>query len=303
MSLLDPSPKKHAPPTPGWLRVGMILFMLYVLSVAYRGYRSDSPEDAALKVENYPLLNQAITLDYWQQAINPGLGTELRVAEINAGEGDGAACGQRVVLAVRQPTAEESPQPIPAEMLPEAPLEFTLGDGTVRVLWDRGARGMRRGEVRFLNASSLWLEGDERELRYDAVLELQALTPFLAEGAPQQQQVNLREGMGVPISCGDAIGLHFRLLDAQGEVVYQLPEIVPYRVGSGVYGHGIDRGLIGLQKHGLRRLQIPPAYHAGARDDVPFPSEQIAIVEILPVAYKESQTVTDEKEPADVSDR
>jgi hypothetical protein len=84
----------------------------------------------------------------------------------------------------------------------------------------------------------------------------------------------------------------WRLLNLKGEVLAEqikAEEQAFLTIGRLQMGHGVDRGLLGIETFEVRRLEIPPPYQP-SESALPFPKDEIAIVEIQRMPYKSEAT-------------
>jgi hypothetical protein len=99
-------------------------------------------------------------------------------------------------------------------------------------------------------------------------------------------------GRGGGAYCGDTIPVTWRLLNLKGEVLAEqikAEEQAFLTIGRLQMGHGVDRGLLGIETFEVRRLEIPPPYQP-SESALPFPKDEIAIVEIQRMPYKSEAT-------------
>lgn len=294
-------------PMPGWLKLGLILFLVYVV---YTGYQGAKDPDSELQLHEYPALQDFLSVTRWQTMLDPGYGREIQVSDKVEGVGAGAACGQTVTLRVQ-------PLEVPEGFaVPDAPLRFRLGAPDAPPVYARAVRGMGKEGVRYVRLGPRLIDPQaDPEAGPDAklVLELEAITPFLPDTGPEAafSWEDQEDGRGVPVSCGDVTALAVRLLDKEGAETFRPDEPLVMTVGEGALGHGIDRGIIGLKPYGVRRLRLPPPYQPQHATPVPFPSDDIAIVEIQPLPYNNGEEpanlpenpIQTEKELQDGADR
>ncbi len=304
---------KSPTPRPRWLQILFWLFVAYVLMVAFRGERvpdeeaSITPKDEAVqgKLDAYPAIQEFTSINRWRRFANPSLGFELDYQDVEAGSGDGAACGQRTTFEVR--ALDEASQ---AQVPVDQPMTLLL-DGAEDTPFAGAIVGMRAGGVRQVSMGPLWFDAHALDdaMRYRFEIRMQSLTPSAGDAIGFSAQ-QVEEGTGLPARCGDTIQLYMRLWSADNKELYRTPEDAPQEllIGAGTLGHGLDRGLVGMTAGVVRRLMIPPAYQPKG-GDIPFPRNEIAIVEVIRVPYNviENQPTiqpeTDIEEPDNEPDR
>lgn len=289
-------------PGSGWMRVCVILFMIWMGFTAYRQEQKASEGDKeAITFRRYEAIQEFSNLDEWIKVANPSYGRFIETKEIRVGEQDFAACGQKVRLKIKAVPQEE--QVLPDALSPPEPVEFTVGIDAPLEAWDRGVRGMRKGGIRNIIAGPRLVFDDVDDPDAPPVyfeLNLLDVQPNVAPDQPAFGYTKVKRvvvSTGTPVSCGDDVALLVKLYDKEGKTLYTTEKDGPlrYRVGTGAYGHGMDRGLIGMHVHEERRLIIPPPYQP-QQSKLPFPKDEIAIVELMRVPYKD-----DDVEPSDES--
>lgn len=295
MGIFDQKPSNNNP-TPGWMRALLILFILYAIATGYQSANHPENPNPQLAIENYPALENFVSAERWQTILDPEYGSELEYSEREIGVGDYAACGQRVRLQIELQELPDTVLPEEFEV-PDEPITYMIGDATVHRLWDRAVRGMRKGGKRRILAGPRLLGLDPSTPQTNLpvfLIELLELTPFLAEDATSFEYQTMVNGKGIPVSCGDRIKLRVQLLNQENDIVYDSVTPIDMVVGETALGHGIDRGVIGLKPEGVRRLHIPPAYLPREKTAIPFPEDEIAIVDILAMPYIKPESTSEE---------
>lgn len=269
-----PTKKDPIPPTPNWMRGGLLLF---IVLMAYTGYKNekryDEGDENAPSIKKYQAITAFGDVDGWRRTLNPSYGKSLNFEDLKKGDGDFAACGQKVVLKVDLAEENEPPLPNGVDIPPEA--KFTIGKDEIVEALDRGVRGMRTGGVRRIWAGPRLVDPSEKDpdaAPYVFDLQLVALEPSLPKDQQVLQFARLMEGYGAPLHCGDNAVVQVRLYDAQEKLLYETPEDAPAKfvLGDGSLGHGIDRGMVNMLAHETRRFVVPKAYAPPAKSPVPF---------------------------------
>lgn len=287
---------------PKWMKWAMGLFMAYMMFVAYGGEKDENGE-TQLTIKKYDAITEFTDVNRWRMFANPNLGRELDVVDLVDGEKDSAACGAKVTLAIK--AVEDEGLVVRDDIVPKEPITFTIGSGDMP--WDRAVRGMKQGGVRNIQVGPRMLDEqapyDNPRAQFE--LTLQSLTPNL-DGGVKLSYTRERRGMKLPISCGETGSFAVTIWKADNTELTKRGEDNPITLtlGSGVYGHGLDRGLIGMQLGEIRKLIIPPAYQAKSGELV-FPQNEIAIVEVMRVPYnatenEEQETEEVEAEPTEI---
>ena len=156
-----------------------------------------------------------------------------------------------------------------------------------------GKRSIKVG-ARLVNREETTLDASDHMY----TLQLKELTPTLPKDSMPFSYTIVREGIGsATLNCGATQALKIRMWGKDGALVYETkdePKII--HVGYSELGHGIDRGVIGMLEGEIRQLMIPPAYQPKT-SDIPFPRKEIAIVEVMRIAYKEPENKPSTEEP------
>ncbi len=305
---------KKDPHTPDWVRWLVGLFLLYMVFVGYVEEKDKTPdsispagEEEDLGLKNYPEIKEFFSIDRWHRVIDPEFASDVDYEEIREGTGDIAMCGQQVTVKItylekraREEGIEDYYQMSPEA--PEEPITFIIGDGTTRESWQLGVRGMKLGGTRFLafGPKLVWPHKEFDDVDAPMVpflFELKDLSPRANETLRFSSETIVKgiepyRGLHVHASCGDEIAFLLRLYNAAGVLLYDSQvQGGPFvtTVGQGEFGHGIDRGLFGMKYQEARRLMIPPSYQNDTDSGLPFPRDEIAIVELLRIPYTEEQ--------------
>jgi len=289
--------RKRKQTTPPLMRTAIILFIIWAAVVGYRNEQhADQGDPDAVSLKRYEVIQEFSDIDRWMRIANPDYNRTIEVQELKPGSGDKAACGQRVTLEIHALPLEG--QTLRSEWQPQKPVRFTIGRGEVIEAWDRGVRGMQLGGVRRVIAGARTLDPDNTDIdARPAVFDfkLKALEPqATAEGSDFYYQI-LNPGVedrqfALPFSCGGRAAVRVISMEsADGSLLYEggPEDIERFTLSSGIYGHGFDRGLIGMYAAEIRRLSIPPAYQPQGESPLPFPRDKLVIVEVQRVPYKE----------------
>lgn len=282
----DKQPQKGE--TPKWMKWAMGLFMAYMLFVAYSGETvNEETGEAQLTIKKYDAITDFVDVDRWRMIANPNLGRDLDYVEKLEGEKDHAACGQRVTLAIKAIDGEGLA--LRDNLVSEVPINFAIGSGDMP--WDRAVRGMKEGGVRDIQVGPRMFNPeaahDDPPSRFELIL--QSLEPNL-DGGMSFSHTREKRGMDVPISCGEEGRFAVTIWSSDNSELSKHTEdnSIQHRLGSGEFGHGLDRGLVGMQIGEVRKLIIPPAYQVSS-DALIFPKDEIAIVEVKRLPYKASE--------------
>lgn len=292
-----PTKKDRVPPTPTWMKGGMVIFVVAMAISGYRGEQRASEGDPnAVTIKKYDVLRKFGDIDQWRRVANPSYARDIRYEDLKEGIGDFAACGQQVTVhVVAYPDQDKRVTP---ELMPQKPVKFTIGDKSVPEAWDRGVRGMREAGERRVWAGARLVFPEITDPDADPVVfdfQLQSMTPNLASGDKPLVHKITGPGAGHPVSCGEEIWVRARVIAADKSVKYESPEDAPlhFVLGDGTYGQGFDRGLVGMNEGEVRQLMIPAPYLPKG-NVIPFLGDENAVVEVQRLAYNEKKS---SKEP------
>lgn len=281
--------EKDLPPMPDWMKWSMVLFVAYLAFTGYQGEKSEDPERPNLK--KYPAITEFADVDRWYRYANPGYNRRMEYEEVAEGLGDFAACGQTVTLNIEATEPEDAVRS--PELNPKDPVVFTIGHQSVYEAWDRGVRGMRLGGKRKIHVGSRLIDKSQKEMEasdYVFHLSLVDIVPRGMAGGLTQTFSVMREGGGIPISCGELGLFSYVVRDVRGTVLFDAADSpILLRLGYSELGHGMDRGLVGMMIGEIRRL-IVPSHYFPEKSDIPFPKDEMVIVEVIRVAYNEEKS-------------
>ena len=288
----DEKPKKPGA-MPRWLRYLLGFFMAYMMFVAYRGEHVDGEEGHAQpKIEKYDEISKLVNIDRWQEIANPNRGRDTEMLDVVEGEFDGAACGQKVSVEIAG--LQEDDLPDAQALAPVGAQEFIIGQGEMP--WDRVVRGMKQGGKRKVQLGPRFFHEDAPadDLPYRFMMEMKEVSPNV-EGGVGFSSTTLIKGEDLPISCGETGAFAFAVWKADNTEVYTSDPKKPtiHTLGSGDLGHGLDRGMVGMQLREIRRLMIPPAYQKSGGEII-FPKHELAIVEVMRLPYKKADDEANE---------
>ncbi|MCI5049489.1 MAG: FKBP-type peptidyl-prolyl cis-trans isomerase [Rickettsiales bacterium] len=300
--MFKPDPEKAR--MPKWMRGMMAVFLAYILFSGYQNEKTEETEpgqetkktleDKVPRLSNYPKIEEFVSVDRWHRILDPSFNKHIDVHEVVEGEGEYAACGQKVSIeaeALEVPGYQYAP-----EVLPEGgKASYFIGRGEISELWDRAVRGMRVGGERAIQVGARLVDETQEDpdaKDYAYKLKLTSLEPndmTAKEGELGFSFSTHRKGVGVPASCGELVALKIRLWNTEGTLVHDTgEEPIVMRLGYGKVGHGIDRGAVGMTLGEIRRMLIPQAF-LPKKSDIPFPKQGLAIVEVMRTAYKEEE--------------
>ncbi len=303
--------KREAPKLPGsqWMRVGMVLFISWMAFVGYQNEeKANQGEENAVSIKRYDAIQKLTDTDQWARNVYPSYGKSIRYQDVTKGIGDVAACGQKATVKII--AYAEKDKPLEDFLRPKKPVTFTIGVDAPNEAWGRAVLGMRVGGSREMSVGARLVYPDAKTLPiegYQFDIDLAALDPLASNPAAVFSHSVVQEGSGEGLNCGDEATIFLHMWSAKGALLFTTNDRDPLtlQLGRGQYGHGLDRGLVGLEPNEIRRLTIPPEYQNQKIEPValrlPFPSNEIAIVEVTRVPYKDEHKTSpkESKEPDD----
>jgi FKBP-type peptidyl-prolyl cis-trans isomerase len=289
--------KRDVPKLPGAqaMKIGMVLFVSWM---AYVGYKNEQDakegKENAISLTRYEAIQKLTDTDRWAREVYPSYGKSIRYQDVVKGTGDVAACGQKVTVNIT--AYSEKDKPLESFLMPEKPVTFTVGVDAPNESWGRAVMGMRMGGVRQLSVGARMVYPDAKEPpieSYQFDVELVALEPLATNPAAVFSHSVVQEGVGDGLRCGDEASILLHMWSVKGALLFTTNDREPLtlHLGKSHYGHGLDRGLIGLEPGEIRKLTLPPEYQIQTVEPVslrlPFPKDEIAIVEVARVPYKD----------------
>ncbi|MDX2074653.1 MAG: FKBP-type peptidyl-prolyl cis-trans isomerase [Alphaproteobacteria bacterium] len=286
--------KRKPPPKPAWLKWLMIGFIVYALAMA--GLPNKNPTKQTIdKAKQNVLQHETVDFSGYESKLFPQDPAALRIDDVHEGSGDPAVCGQRVRLAYETFLAQGNALPDKAGK--DKPLSFTIGDGHVMPVFDRGVVGMKPGGKRSIIAPPLMSYGMEDYKRDDVPdgamvrfeIELLSASPPIPDVAVMPYRIaEVAVGNGAMLVCGQPASLRVKLWDTSGKLLYSNHEDkVPLAItpGKSEVMLGLEQGVLGMLEGGTRLLIIPPAFQrtmsgTPAKFPFPLPKDQTVLVEV-----------------------
>jgi peptidylprolyl isomerase len=168
------------------------------------------------------------------------------------------------------------------------PIVFQIGVGQVIAGWDEGVGSMKVGGKRRLIIPP---ELGYGERGAGGVIPPNATLIFEVElmEIPKVKIEDIAEGSGRAVEAGDTIVVHYTgTLEDGTKFDSSLDQNQPFtvQIGVGQVIPGWDKGILGMQPGGKRKLTIPPALAYGSRgagDAIPPNATLIFEVELLEI--------------------
>jgi len=178
---------------------------------------------------------------------------------------------------------EEDGKPSPGK----DPFSLVLGMGMVIPGWDKGLVGCKVGELRKLSVPSKLAYGEKGQGQIapnsDLIFTVTCLDIVRKGEEMVIDTTDLKKGTGPAVKKGDKVTIHYvgKLLnDKQFDSSRDKKTPFSFTVGAGEVVPGFDKGVMGMQKGGLRKLRIPPQAAYGADPTGGIPGNSVLIFEI-----------------------
>jgi FKBP-type peptidyl-prolyl cis-trans isomerase len=285
--------RRKPPPKPAWLKWLLLAFLGYAFIVmSLPGKMNNTLQTVKTEIKQHEVAHFG---DY-KEKIFPENATTMRISDVEDGKGQQAVCGQRVSIAYDAFLAQGNALADKASK--DTPLTFTIGNGHVMPVFDRGVIGMKTGGKRSIIATPLMSYGLEDYKRDDVPpgasvrmeIELLSVEPKLpiVDDMPYRL-AEVAPGKGLLLVCGEKVSIGIKIWDIGGKLLYSntdkdgKPLIIT--LGKAEVMLGLEQGVIGMQEGGYRLLIIPPAYQQTMwgkepKFAFPMPKNQTVLVEV-----------------------
>jgi len=285
--------RRKLPPKPAWLKWLLLFFIGYIVVMA--STPGSKTHNEVQKTREKLAQNDIVNLSEYKDKIFPERAAGLRINDVAEGSGSPAVCGQKVAVAYTAFLAQGNT--LPDEATKEKPLGFTIGDGHVMPVFDRGVIGMKVGGKRSIIAPPLMSYGLEDYKRDDVPpgaavrfeMEMLSIEPPLPDVAVVPYRIaEVAVGNNNMLVCGERAALRVKMWDIGGKLLYSnADEKEPLFItpGKAEVMLGLEQGVMGMLEGGTRLLIIPPAFQNTMRGekpkfDFPLPKDQAVMVEV-----------------------
>lgn len=275
--------KRENPPTPPWMKWLLILFVLYAV-LANMGKGPGGKPGALEKAADD--IQSSINLSEYKDKVFPDSEAPLRIRELAGGAGNPAVCGQDVSIAYDAFLPDGKAAGKSASK--EAPLSFRIGSGKTMAALEEGVIGMKEGGRRSIIAAPGMTKGLNTEssdlVRLD--VELLALAPALPDMESTPYRIaEVTPGARAVITCGHSISAKVTVWDMEGKKLFSSAEPVQFIPGKSEVFLGLEQGVIGMRRGGVRTLIVPPAFQKTMHGnkpavEIPLPKTQTVLVDV-----------------------
>ena len=273
-----PFPKRKPKPTPVWIKLAMIGFLIYALLI---GTHRVTPEHSSA-LQALEKTGHDLSL----KKLFPAPGS-FTWKDLEPGSGARAICGQKATLSYDSFLPNNQSLENAGK---DKPLTFRIGSRNVVPALDAGVIGMKKSGKRSIEASGAWAYGDkpfapeDSPVRFE--IELLDLSPALPDIASLPYRIaDIAPGQGAAIACGDLVRARITLWSAEGKKLYESKEPLAFTPGKSEVFLGLEQGVIGMQPSGARTLIVPPALQKTMEGNtppvtLPLPKQQTVLVDI-----------------------
>lgn len=273
------------PANPAWLKWLVVGFIIYV---GYTQYQKNSAIERGEVVESETAqrVGSSITIAGSQvkypNRTSGAISSEMVIGGDIKGSGAPASCGEKAHIsadinfsegtAISAEQKTEISQILGIEQAKTS--EVFIGDKSDKRIWSKGITGMSSNGIReiIVSANSV-LNSDELEkfnladsskIHYQ--VKLTQLEPTIDSGKLQFRATDIVRGKTTDIAfCSDDVGIHIDIWAPSGERIFSSrPQgadgVLNMTVGSSKYFYGLDRGVLGMRRGGMRSLIVPSEY-------------------------------------------
>lgn len=281
--------KKHKPkdPLPGWVKWAVLAFIAYAVFV--NPNRGKQMEAATSETAPDAIGVASEKLSQYKNALGD-FGVTLRVEDVSAGAGHPILCGQEIALTYD--AFHEDGKPVGDRATKENPYRLRIGAGKAMPALEQGIIGMNVGAKRRIFARNTLAYRDTREgidknatLRFD--VELLSAAPDLTklDSAPFRI-ADTASGNGGVVICGQPVRVMATVWTVEGKKRFETKEPVTFTPGASEVALGIEQGIIGMARGGMRTLIIPPSMQKPMHGGKPahsfaLPQSQAVIVDVV----------------------
>lgn len=289
-SLFQPKRRRRRQkyPTPPWIKWLIIGFLAYALLTSQH---QESPVGESLEKMSQDV-KASINLPEYKNKLIPASRRSLDISDTAAGKGNPAICGQEVKVAYSALAADGNPFDNGADK--EKPLTFRIGDGKAIPAIEQSITGLKPEGKRRVTASSDMASvapdpnAPITDIRFE--IELLEAKPSLPDLTTLPFRItDMKPGNGNMVLCGQKVDAKVTLWNLAGKKIDESAPPFQFTPGKSEVFLGLEQGVIGMRRGGMRTLIVPPQLQKTLRGNeavITFllPENQTILVdvEILP---------------------
>lgn len=283
--------EKH--PTPPWVKWLVLGFIFYAVFIGAKTDQDGAPTSINQAFTNIQdSVKTSFDLEHYKNKILPDTGTSLYIKDMEYGQGNPIICGQDVKIAYEVLRADGTA--VDDAATKEKPLAFRIGGEKVLPVFEQGIIGMQVGGRRSIIASPDLAYGSrpqtEKELAQATLqfnIELLAAKPDLPNLDDTPYRIaEVASGGGHTILCGQPVNVRVTVWDVKGKKIFSSgEELLSFIPGASNVFMGLEQGVIGMPRGGLRLLAVPPPFqntmHGNeATIKIPLPKKETVLVDV-----------------------
>jgi len=254
---------RNRQPWPNWLKWAAIGFL--ALSFLGGVRNKNTPDVFHTAAQN---LNpqKLLPIDSYKAALAPQEAKTLQMKDTALGTGAPAICGQQVHIGYETYEADKKTGG-------GQTASFTIGSGKEIPALEQGVIGMKSGGKRSV------VSGKDR-----FEVELLDVSPEIEELSKTPYRIaNVSAGGGKPVLCGEAGKFQVTIWGLDGKKLDS--QTVEFTPGKSEVFLGLEQGVIGMNRGGVRTLVVPPTFQNSMNGNTPtaqfpLPKEQTVLVDV-----------------------
>jgi peptidylprolyl isomerase len=280
--------QKPRDPIPGWVKWAVLAFIAYaVITNPNRGKLSEHTAQTTKPTADV-IGVASERLSQYKSALG-SLGIALRVEDVTTGTGHPLLCGQEIALAYE--ALYENGKPVGDGATKDKPYLFHIGAGKAMPALEQGVVGMSVGGKRSIFARNSLAYGDSREgIAKDATLrfnvEVLSATPDLSKLDSTAFRIfDAAPGHGNAVMCGQPVHVMVKVWSVEGKKLFETKTPILFTPGKSEVALGLEQGILGMGRGGVRTLIIPPSLQKPMQGGKPaqslaLPQAQTVIMDV-----------------------
>lgn len=294
--------KRNKRPTPPWMIVLVIIFLVYTYISNSKHEKASAPQNGTASVEadkkgtleslkSMVDPEKILNLEGIKGRLAPKMSMNLQVKDNELGNGKVAVCGQKATIKYSSFTNEE-------QIGQEQETSFKIGSGEAMPALEKGVTGMKINGTRTIYSPGELAYGAEKFTRDDVpALANIRFEIKLLDASPALPEVGayrvIGDGTGIKniYECGDTAKLNMSIWDLSGKKIYDSKDHngpITFVIGKSQVFLGLEQGALDMSVGMRRNLIVPPDFQKtllGNKPsiDFPLPKDQIILVDIQSV--------------------